>query len=214
LKSEFSRHILGAEACLWTPYFSSLNEIEEMSFPRLCALAEVVWSPKSSRDWDDFKRRLDQHCLRLDQWGVNYWRNSSVQIGEWKPEQIKPQDTLLEWDITKQVVGPGKCRVSLNFLKGQDGLRIAWVALLEDGHEISRDAHVGFTGTDSHKHTKPEGWNYFFDLPTPKKNAHYSLRASVSGDGGTNSSGVAFLESTPAKSITAEAKGPAFGEPH
>jgi hexosaminidase len=214
LESEFSRHILGAEACLWKPYFSLMNEIEEMSFPRLCALAEVVWSPKSTRNWDDFKRRLDHHRLRLDQCAVNYWRDNSVQIGEWKPAQIESKDSLLEWNIKKQVVTPGKVRVSLNFLEGQNGLKIGWAALLEDSHEISRDAHVGFTGTDSRKRTKPQGRNYFFYVPAPKNGAQYSIRVSVSGDGGIYSSGVVFFELKPDKTPAVAPKGPGIGEPH
>jgi hexosaminidase len=43
-----------------------------MVFPRLCALAEVDWSPKESRQWEDFARRVRIDCQRLDQLGVNY----------------------------------------------------------------------------------------------------------------------------------------------
>jgi hexosaminidase len=37
-----------------------------MTFPRAIALAEVVWSPKSARNWDDFAGRLAPHFKRLD----------------------------------------------------------------------------------------------------------------------------------------------------
>jgi len=52
----------------------SLKHVEYMVFPRLCALAEVDWSPKASRDWDDFTRRLQVHERRLDELGINYRR--------------------------------------------------------------------------------------------------------------------------------------------
>jgi hexosaminidase len=65
-------HILGAQANLWTEYVPSLGQAEYMMFPRLCALSEVVWSPQTVRDWNDFRRRLDQHCKRLDQLKVKY----------------------------------------------------------------------------------------------------------------------------------------------
>ena len=48
-----------------------------MMFPRVCALAEVTWSPKSSRDWNDFTRRLQVQYERFDQLGINYRRNTS-----------------------------------------------------------------------------------------------------------------------------------------
>ena len=43
-----------------------------MAFPRLCALAEVTWSPPASRNWEDFTRRLQTQFQRFDQLGVNY----------------------------------------------------------------------------------------------------------------------------------------------
>ena len=43
-----------------------------MIFPRMCALAEVTWSPKSTTNWNDFVRRLQVHSKRLEQLGINY----------------------------------------------------------------------------------------------------------------------------------------------
>ncbi len=68
----FQSHILGAQANLWTEYIPSFKHVEYMVFPRLCALAEVVWSPKAARNWDDFSRRVRVDCLRLNRGGVNY----------------------------------------------------------------------------------------------------------------------------------------------
>jgi hexosaminidase len=79
LTTEQQRHILGAQANLWTEYISSLKHAEYMTFPRLCALAEVAWSPKEFRNWEDFTRRLVIHEQRLDQLGINYRRDPAVQ---------------------------------------------------------------------------------------------------------------------------------------
>ena len=43
-----------------------------MAFPRVFALAEVVWSAPEVRDWDDFRRRLPAQLARLDALGVGY----------------------------------------------------------------------------------------------------------------------------------------------
>ena len=72
LPSAYEPHILGAQANVWTEYMPSFKHVEYMVFPRLCALAEVVWSPKTSRNWDDFSRRVRVDCARLDQLGVNH----------------------------------------------------------------------------------------------------------------------------------------------
>lgn len=72
LAPEFHKHILGAQANLWTEYIPTPPQAEYMTFPRLCALAEVVWSPIAKRNWEDFSVRLTQHLKRLDALGVNY----------------------------------------------------------------------------------------------------------------------------------------------
>ncbi len=72
LDARYQSHILGAQANEWTEYMPSLKHVEYMAFPRLCALSEVVWSPKSSRNWPDFTRRLPTDCRRLEMLGVNY----------------------------------------------------------------------------------------------------------------------------------------------
>jgi hexosaminidase len=46
-----------------------------MIFPREMALAEAAWSPKDSRNWRDFLRRLQVDESRLEKLGVNYRRN-------------------------------------------------------------------------------------------------------------------------------------------
>jgi hexosaminidase len=48
--------------------------MEYMAWPRMTALAEVLWSPRETRDDADFKRRLDIHLERMRILDVNYWR--------------------------------------------------------------------------------------------------------------------------------------------
>ncbi len=72
MKPADAPHVLGAQGNLWTEYVPSLKHAEYMIFPREAAMAEVVWSPKEARNWEDFQRRLAVDCRRLDQMGVNY----------------------------------------------------------------------------------------------------------------------------------------------
>jgi hexosaminidase len=74
LEPQYAKHILGAQAQLWTEYMPDGPHVEYMAWPRLSALAEVVWSPRSLRDMADFRRRLPGHLLRLDGLSVNYRR--------------------------------------------------------------------------------------------------------------------------------------------
>ena len=48
------------------------EKVEYMVFPRMLALAEVVWSPVEQKNYADFTRRLQYHFQRLDKQNVNY----------------------------------------------------------------------------------------------------------------------------------------------
>ncbi len=64
--------ILGAQGQIWTEYMATTAHVEYMAFPRLCALAEVVWSLQATRDFENFRHRLATHLKRLDRLGVHY----------------------------------------------------------------------------------------------------------------------------------------------
>jgi len=74
LDADKQKHILGAQGNVWTEYIPTPEHAEYMVLPRMCGLAEVVWSPKNARDWTDFQDRLNTHCRRLDIIGANYRR--------------------------------------------------------------------------------------------------------------------------------------------
>ncbi len=65
LSSKEAQHILGAEGTLWTEYIATPEQLEYMAFPRVSALAEVVWSPPASRDYNNFLERLNGLEQRL-----------------------------------------------------------------------------------------------------------------------------------------------------
>jgi hexosaminidase len=75
LPAELHRHVLGGQGNVWTEYMHDTNHVEYMTFPRLCALAEVLWSPSAGRSFEDFQERLPVHLKRLDRLGVNYHRS-------------------------------------------------------------------------------------------------------------------------------------------
>jgi hexosaminidase len=72
LTSEEQKYVLGAQANLWTEYISTPQHLEYMTFPRLLALSEVVWSPLESKDYASFQQRLPYHLGRLEKQDVNY----------------------------------------------------------------------------------------------------------------------------------------------
>jgi hexosaminidase len=72
LEPEFRAHILGAQAQLWTEYMPGPKQVEYMAFPRLTALAEVLWTAPERKNYNDFLTRLDEHLRRLSILDVAY----------------------------------------------------------------------------------------------------------------------------------------------
>lgn len=71
LTVEESKHILGVQANTWTEYIQDAQHLEYMMFPRVLALAEIAWTPQESRDWNDFKPRMNAHIPVLQKMGIN-----------------------------------------------------------------------------------------------------------------------------------------------
>lgn len=68
--------ILGGQGNLWTESVSNIRHAEYMTWPRALALAEVYWSPKSKRSWNDFVERLEAQYPYLDAAHVKYARSA------------------------------------------------------------------------------------------------------------------------------------------
>jgi hexosaminidase len=54
--------ILGVEAPMWTETIRTLDDVDEMAFPRIAAAAEAAWSPATTaselRTWESFRVRV------------------------------------------------------------------------------------------------------------------------------------------------------------
>ncbi len=71
IAEENRRHVLGAQGQLWTEYMPTMDHVEYMGFPRICALSEVLWLDAERKDYSDFLIRLKVHRDRLDYLRVN-----------------------------------------------------------------------------------------------------------------------------------------------
>ena len=73
LSPDVASRILGVHGCLWSEMLVTPDRPDYMAYPRVCALAEVGWTPQSERSWPDFWSRLCQkHLARLDAAGIAY----------------------------------------------------------------------------------------------------------------------------------------------
>ena len=101
LNQDEEKYIMGVQGNQWTEYIATPELAEYMTFPRLCALSEVAWSPKEKRDYKDFSNRMTEHYVRLNELGINYrWpgfeelNNNTVFINEATFQLKSKQDNM------------------------------------------------------------------------------------------------------------------------
>jgi hexosaminidase len=70
LSAEEGRHVLGAQANLWSEYLLSSWYLQHAAFPRVDALSEAVWSRPSSMNWAGFLTRLPAQMQRYRRQGI------------------------------------------------------------------------------------------------------------------------------------------------
>lgn len=88
---EGSGRILGGECNMWSER-APQHLVESKVFPRMVAMAEVLWSPAERRGWASFEKRMESHYVRLDAWDVHYgWETVPLSL-EW--EQGKESNAL------------------------------------------------------------------------------------------------------------------------
>ncbi len=70
--------IVGVEAPLWAETIRTLEDIEYMYFPRILGQAEIGWSPRKGRSWEEYRRRLAAHGPSLEKMKVNFYRSPQI----------------------------------------------------------------------------------------------------------------------------------------
>lgn len=81
LTAEEAHHVLGAQGNLWTEWIPNFRQAEYMAATRMIALSEVVWSPKSHRDFKDFQQRIIPHYQRLTNRDINHRVPTPLGVG-------------------------------------------------------------------------------------------------------------------------------------
>ncbi|MET0497792.1 MAG: family 20 glycosylhydrolase [Steroidobacteraceae bacterium] len=70
LSAEEGRHVLGAQANLWSEYLLSSWYLQHSAFPRVDALSEAVWSSPARMSWSGFLARLPLQMQRYSRQGI------------------------------------------------------------------------------------------------------------------------------------------------
>ncbi|MBS1738755.1 MAG: family 20 glycosylhydrolase [Bacteroidetes bacterium] len=141
------KFILGGQASTWTEKIPNYRHLEYMTWPRAMAIAEVVWSPKSTRNWNNFAHRVEQQFKYLDADSVKYSQSMYDPI----TTAVKGADDSMKIKITTEMPGltlyytfdgtdpdnfyPEYKGVPLDIPKGASEIR---VIAYKDGRVISR----------------------------------------------------------------------------
>ncbi len=196
LSAAYTNHILGAQCNLWTEFVPSPLNVQYKMFPRLCAEAEMTWTPKAQKDYADFTNRLMVDEERLAQMGLNYNHEVVPQIGSWGPS-VPTSPTTVSYDITPYVTKGGEIDVSFVYTSGSDGINVYSVTLLENGVPVDTNTFTGFAGLAVYTQTGSSlgGVAYYaVHLPWYHPGATYTIQASIAEHGSSaSSSGKVFL---------------------
>ncbi|MFF2507623.1 beta-N-acetylhexosaminidase [Streptomyces sp. NPDC058067] len=84
LTQEEGAHVLGGQANIWTEHMDSPRTVDYFAFPRLCAVAEALWST-GERRYEEFRPRLEHHLARLDAYGVEYRPATGPHLWQTRP---------------------------------------------------------------------------------------------------------------------------------
>lgn len=83
-----ANNIIGAQCILSTEHFSTEDIAEYMLLPRLLAFSETLWSSKESKNWNRFRKYVEDQKIRLRAKGYNYCDGSFIP--EVKKSPIDP----------------------------------------------------------------------------------------------------------------------------
>lgn len=85
LTPEEEKHIIGAQANLWTEYIPTFEHVEYMVLPRMAALSEVQWVAKDQKDYASFLQRLARLIPIYNLEGYNYAKHLFDIQSEYTP---------------------------------------------------------------------------------------------------------------------------------
>jgi hexosaminidase len=207
LTADEAKHILGGQTQLWSEYIPQQKQMEYMAYPRMCALAEAVWSPKESRNWRDFMARMRVETERLSILDVHFrpitplpaaiaqWQgtapmiaapaatsNGPAQDGSASAAQNPPRPepapfAQQEWDVSSAISAPGTYTVAFAQTGGSGSLNIEWVELRANGELVARITRPGSSDTRDRSNS------YDFAVATASPGTKYTLIASIRATG-------------------------------
>lgn len=104
--------IVGVEAPLWAETLASNASWDYMIYPRIAGHAEIGWTPKENRSWDEYKTRLIQQKDRWTYEGIQFYKDESLWPTPY--EEVNAEFYFDENDGTTTVDKAGKYTGTIN----------------------------------------------------------------------------------------------------
>ncbi len=185
------QRVLGGQANLWSEYVWGQKDLEWKLYPRVCAMAEAVWSQPARKDFSAFSERLKIHRDRLIRLGINAAPVQPPFAAQWKTGEMSNAWGTNAWDIGNWLDKAGTYSVKFTYTKGAHRFDMRKLRILADGATVASEDKANYTG----------GINavaaYTLRLPAPRDpDKKYLLQAEVRGDGGGDSNGRIDIEYT------------------
>jgi hexosaminidase len=100
-----SKLIRGGQGNLWTEQVYNMRHMEYMIWPRSLAIAEILWSPKEKKDWNNFAQRTEANFGRMDVEQVKYARSMFDPIFSAKKDSSGNTADSLQVELGTEVEG-------------------------------------------------------------------------------------------------------------
>jgi hexosaminidase len=195
-----TNNIIGVQLNMWGENVPSGLNAEYKIFPRMCAQAELGWTPSASKNFTDFTNRLWQVGVqRLAQMGLNYNKEGVPQIGTYSSASTSQQ--TVTYDITSNVTKAGDINIAFVYTTGAtNGVNVSNGILFENGVQIDTDNHTGLAAkifktsvTYFAQASVPTLAYYIFKLPTYHPGATYTVQAKITGVSANSTSGNVYM---------------------
>lgn len=102
--AQYSNLVLGGQANLWTEFIATQKDLEKMLYPRICALAEVLWSNKA-KNWNNFQKRIINFKHIFQQLHINYFKDEDWNNTGFVPKQIGLPELISSVQIKTNMTG-------------------------------------------------------------------------------------------------------------
>jgi len=136
LNAEEAALIRGAECNMWTER-APQETVDSKMFPRMLAMAEVLWTADTTKNFADFRKRMKSHVKRLDAMGVK----SGLETNP-----VSVQSTLKNAQVQIELL-PGIPELHVFYSYGQQILKYEEPIQLPESGILSAQAFTDVEGT-------------------------------------------------------------------